>query len=285
MLRAQVLALCLATTACAARPAAALPSWVDAKQGVRYAGHAQTVLDVLQPAGKTEGLRPGAIVIHGGGWGAGHPKRMIAQFCLPLVEQGFVVANVGYRLTRTAPAPAAIVDVLQAARWFRKHAGRFRVDPRRIIVIGMSAGAHLALMVGMAPGSAGFGPAVKVAAVVNWYGITDLTDQIAGPNQRSYAQAWVPPQPGRMALARRVSPMTYVRVGLPPILTIHGEADEVVPLAHGERLTRALRAVGVAAKLIRVPGGEHGFTPSQMRKLFPAVFAFLRARRVLPAKP
>jgi len=205
----------------------------------------------------------------------------VERYCLPYLEKGFVVANVEYRLAAVAPAPAAVIDVLKAARWFRENAKRYNVDRKRIVVTGGSAGGHLALMVGMSPKSARFGKPVKIAAVVNVYGITDVADQLEGPNMRKYAVTWVPEQPGRTELARKVSPMTYVRRGLPPILTIHGDADPTVPYEHGIKLTKALRDVGVDAQLISVPGGKHGFSKEEWDRVLPQIFTFLERRGIL----
>jgi Dipeptidyl aminopeptidases/acylaminoacyl-peptidases len=84
----------------------------------------------------------------------------------------------------------------------------------------------------------------KVAAVINFYGITDVEDQLQGEHMRKYAVTWVPEREGRFELARRLSPMTYIRKDVPPILTIHGNADETVPYEHGVSLTKALRDAG-----------------------------------------
>ena len=136
-------------------------------------------------------------------------------------------------------------------------------------------------MTGLTPKSAKLGPQAKIAAVVNFCGITDVADQLSGTHMRKYAVTWIPEQPQRMELARRVSPMTYVRKGAPPILTIHGDADETVPYEHGTNLTKALRDAGVEAELITVPGGKHGFPQDTMDKLYPQIFEFLKSRKIL----
>jgi acetyl esterase/lipase len=207
-------------------------------------------------------------VIHGGGWTGGTKEGMITSFALRYVEQGFVVANVEYRLAKAATAPAAVTDVLTAAAWFFKNAGKYNFDKNRVVVTGGSAGGHLALMVGMTPKSARLGPAADVAAVVNFYGITDVGDQLSGPNMRKYAVTWVPEAAGREELATRVSPMTYVRKDLPPILTIHGDADETVPYEHGTNLTRALQQAGSTAEMVSVPQGKHGFPKEKLDELY-----------------
>lgn len=248
---------------------------------ISYDQYPQTRLDIYIPKSAPKGKRPGAIVIHGGGWVNGTKESMAEKFVAPLIDQGFVVANVEYRLAAVAPAPAAVSDVLKAADWFRDNARRWNVDNGRVIVLGGSAGGHLSLMVGMTPKSAKLGPTSKIAAVINFYGITDVEDQLQGPNMRKYAVTWVPEQENRADLARRVSPMTYVRKDVPAVLSLHGTADETVPYDHSVHLTKGLRDEGADAEMISVPGGRHGFTPEEMKKLWPQIFDFLRRRGIL----
>jgi Esterase/lipase len=121
-----------------------IPDTVSVQRGIAYDRYPQTVLDIYQPAQIARGKRPGVLVIHGGGWVNGTKDAVVEKFVLPWVARGFVVANVEYRLAGMAPAPAAVNDVLQAADWFRKNAGRWNVDTHRIVVTGGSAGGHLA---------------------------------------------------------------------------------------------------------------------------------------------
>jgi acetyl esterase/lipase len=247
---------------------------------VRYDHYPETVLDILQPSAPSLADRPGVIVIHGGGWVEGAKEDMLELFCLPFVRRGMVVANIEYRLAGSAPAPAAVNDVLKAAQWFYDHAAQYKVDRSKIVSMGGSAGAHLALMTAMTPASADLGPTTKIAAVVDFFGIADVADQIAGPNQRPYAVAWIPEQPKRTELARRLSPITYVRKGLPPILVLHGDADMVVPYQQSLVLVKALKVAGDDAELITVPDGKHGFTAAQMDQLWPSIFQWLKKRKI-----
>lgn len=247
---------------------------------IRYSLHPETVLDIVQARAPALKNRPGAIVIHGGGWVQGDKEGVLEKFCLPFVEHGFVVANIEYRLAQSAPAPAAVNDVLEAAKWFRDRAADYKVDPNQIIVTGDSAGGHLALMAGMAPESAGIGPSIKIAAIVNFYGISDVADQMEGPHLQSYAVTWIPEQPGRMELAKKLSPIAYVRKGLPPVLSIHGDADPVVPYEQSVRLTKELKAAGDQAELITVSGGQHGFPPEEMSRLWPQIFKWLKKHKI-----
>jgi acetyl esterase/lipase len=257
-----------------------LPAGVEADYDISYSSYPETKLDVYRPKGAS-GKRPGVIVIHGGGWRGGTKEAVVPSFCVPYLEKSFVVFNVEYRLAKAAKAPAAVEDSLEAAQWVFKNAGRYDVDRKRIVVTGGSAGGHLALMVGMTPGSAKLGKSSDVAAIVNFYGITDVGDQLHGPNQRAYAVEWLPEQEGRLELARRLSPVTYVRKDVPPILTVHGDADATVPYEHGTRLTRMLREQGADAELLAVRGGGHGFPPEKQKEIYVDVFAFLKRHGIL----
>ena len=246
---------------------------------IRYGPYPETVLDIIQPRAPALRNRPGVIVIHGGGWVEGQKEDMLDS-CLPFIQHDFVVADVEYRLAKSAPAPAAVEDVLRAAKWFQDHTLDYRVDPAHIIVMGESAGGQLALMTGMLPRSTTLGPVIKIAAVIDFFGVADVADQLQGPDQRAYAVTWIPPQPNRMDLAKQMSPITYVRKGLPPILAIHGDADPVVPYQQSAALVRSLKSAGADAELITVGGGQHGFTLEQMSKLWPQIFKWLAKRKI-----
>ena len=92
----------------------------------------------------------------------------------------------------------------------------------------------------------------------------------------------MPEGSGRLDLAKRVSPMTYVRKGLPPILTIHGDADQTVPYEHGVKLTKALRDAGDDAELVSVPQGKHGFPKATEDEIYEHdIWPFLKKHGVM----
>lgn len=245
-----------------------IPPEVKVSAGLAYGPERQQVLDIYEPRSEGKRLRPAVIVIHGGGWVGGTKSWTAELVCMRFVVKGFVAANVEYRFAKHAKAPAAVTDVLAAAAWFLDRAQQYRVDAKRVVVTGDSAGGHLALMVGMTPQQAGLGREARVRAVVNFFGITDVGDLLREANERSYAVEWVPEQPGRAEAARRVSPLTHVRRRLPPILTIHGTADPSVPYSHATRLTEAVNRAGGQAVLISVAGGVHGFPRAQTDEIY-----------------
>lgn len=252
------------------------------------ASNYEAKLDVYQPIGRG-GPVPTVLFIHGGGW-VGGTKEGYFFNALPYIELGWAVVNVEYRLARVALAPAAVEDCRCALRWVIRNAKEYGFDPERIVVTGTSAGGHLSLMTGLLAPEAGldrqcFGPeTLKVAAVVNFYGITDVNDLLEGSNQKGYAVQWLGSLPNRDEVARRVSPLSWVRPGLPPVLTIHGDADPTVPYAHATRLRDALTGAGVPNQLLTIPGGRHGgFTSEEYLKVHATIREFL-ARHGLPTR-
>lgn len=295
-------ALILTVIVCAAVPARAqtIADWAAVvgneyriTPGITYltASNWEAKLDVYRPT--TPGPHPTVLHIHGGGWVGGTREGVVLRL-LPFLEMGYAVVNVSYRLGRVAQAPAAVEDCLCALRWITRNAKEYEFDVSRIVTTGYSAGGHLALTTAMIPASAGLdrqcpGPELpRVAGVVNWFGITDVVDLLDGANMKAYAVAWLGSAPDRDAVARRVSPLSYVRRDLPPMLTIHGDADPTVPYTHATRLHAALQRAGVTSELVTIPKGVHGNfpRPEQIRAVA-AMRAFLAKHRLTrsPAAP
>ncbi len=243
-------------------------------------------LDVYLPL-NDKSPRTTMLYIHGGGWSTGS-KEQYLLFFLPYIQMGMKVISVGYRLAGVAPAPAAVEDARCAFRWLYQNAAQFGFDSRRIVVSGGSAGGHLALLTAIMEPSAGFdtgcpeGEPMRAAAVVNFYGPVDLTESY----EKERKPAWLGGE-GKLDLARRLSPVTYVRPGLPPILTIHGDADKIVPLAPTVAFHQALERAKVPNRLVVIPGGAHGrhtWPEREMMRAHTAIEEFLTQHRLLPAK-
>ena len=244
------------------------------------ANNMELKVDVYLPR-KAEGPAPTFIYYHGGGWVGGSKEANIMRL-LPYLEQGWAAVNVQYRLGQVSLAPAAVEDSLCALRWVARNAEEYGFDTDRLVVSGNSAGGHLALTSGMLPSDTDLAlqcpdtESPSVAAIVNWYGITDVVDLLDGANEKAYAVRWMGSQPNRREIADRVSPMKYVRADLPPIITIHGNADPTVPYAHAVQLHEALDEVEIRNQLITVPNGRHGgFPAEEMLRIYDGVFKFL----------
>ena len=243
-------------------------------------------LDVYAPRNADE-ARATVIYIHGGGW-TGGTKEGVALRLLPYLQMGLAVVNVEYRLARVSLAPAAVEDCRCALRWVIRNAEQYKFDTSKLVVTGGSAGGHLSLMTGILDPASGLDDScpgdegLKVAAVVNYYGITDVADLLDGPHRQRYAVTWLGGMPNSEAVARRASPLTYVRRGLPPILTIHGDADTVVPYVHATQLHKALDKANVPNELLTIPGGKHGgFSSDETLKIDRTIRAFLKKHGLL----
>lgn len=258
----------------------ALPDWITIQRDIHYDRYTATVLDILQPKDRGAGKAPAVVVFHGGGWIHSGKETAYTSLCLPYLERGFVVANVEYRVASQGVAPAAVTDALDATHWFYQHASAYSFDPKRIVITGGSAGGHLALMVGMTPKSARIGPVTPVAAVIDGYGITDAVELLNGPHHQTWANDWIPNGPSSVELARAMSPMTYVRHDLPPILIAQGAEDNTVPPEQSVRLHDALDMDGVPNELVMVPDAKHGFSREQWGPVDEKIFAFLKAHGI-----
>jgi acetyl esterase/lipase len=250
-------------------------------------------LDVVTAGPETE-MRPTVLSIHGGGW-VHLMKEDTWLYNLPYLAQGMDAVNIEYRLANQSPAPAAVEDCRCALHWVHEHAAEYGFDKQKLVLAGESAGGHLALMTGMLNAEAGFDNAcaysnkispVGVSAIVNFCGITDVADLLDGANRRSWAVEWLGANPERERLARQLSPLSYVRSGLPPIISIHGTKDNAVPYEHAVRLHQALEKAGVPNELVTIPGGGHGMRgwprPEGQRAHF-RIFRFLKEHGTLSA--
>lgn len=288
-----VTSLCLGQTDAASFAAELFRYDVQPNIVYHTANNYESKLDVYTPPNVTHPV-PVVIVIHGGGWIEGNKEGRVLEM-MPYLQMGFAAVNVEYRLGRVSLAPAAVEDCRCALHWVFANAKQYHFDPERVVLQGGSAGGHLALTTGMLTPAAGFdhecrtpeenvwsqsagtGGDPRVAAIVNWFGISDVLDELHGPNAKGYAVAWLGNQPNADELARRVSPINYVTGNVPPIITIHGDKDQLVPYAQSVRLHKALDAAKVPNRLYTVAGGGHGdFSPQQNQDAWAAVRRFLR---------
>ena len=247
-------------------------------------GENKSTLDVYQSP--NPGPSPVLVYYHGGGWWKGERPHSWTSF-RSFLAMGFSVLSVDYRLTPVAPAPAAVQDARCALSWLKQNAAKYNFDTNRVVVYGTSAGGQLALMSGMMPTSEKVdlpqcSDLPKVAAVLDFYGPADLVDITSGGNHRGWAARWITDTPDPAAMAKQMSPMRYVRSGLPPIFIAHGDADPTVPYTQSVQLQKALDTAGVPNKLFTVSGGLHGkFNEDQKKEIQSAIHDFLKQQKVL----
>ena len=238
-------------------------------------------VDLYLPPSSKKG-NPVIMNIHGGGWKNG-VKESQGGFST-FFKAGYAVANLEYRLTGQATAPAAIEDVRCALIYLIKNAEALHIDKNRIVIMGGSAGGHLALMGGLLGNDHRFDTNcpgvedVKVAAIVDKYGITDVWDWAYGKNITSKsATNWLGDKAKDEKFAASVSPMTYVTKNSPPVFIVHGDADPTVPYQHSVDLYNKLLSLGVKTTFITVPGGLHGkFDKEKNAEINNAIVEFVK---------
>ena len=219
---------------------------------------------------------PILINIHGGGWKSGQKESQTGLETF--FSRGYAVANVAYRLIDVAPAPAAIEDVRCALLYIYKNAKALNIDTNKIVIMGGSAGGHLALMAGLLGNNRSFDTncpnteRIKVAAIINKYGVTDLTPLA----YRNSPRDWLGLNNMDADFVKSVSPINYVSQNSPPIFIAHGDADPVVPYKQSVILYKKLKAFKVKTRLLTLKKGRHGnFTKKQNILLSKSIWKFL----------
>jgi len=218
-------------------------------------------LDLYWPA-NIDGPRPGLLLFYGGGWKQGR-KDQLRAYAQTFAKHGYVVATPQYRLREKGRWPNSIQDAKCAVRWMRAHASEYQVDTSRIGVMGNSAGAYLALMVGYTAGVPEFEgdggwaeQSSAVQAVVDIYGPADFTEPVRRnhPLILAYMNGTYEEGPERYEMA---SPIRYVTPKTPPTCVIHGTVDMLVPVHQSDWLVEKLRAEGVPHRYSRIDGWPH----------------------------
>lgn len=197
-------------------------------------------------------LSPAVVLIHGGGWEGGEPSDM-NRFARELASNGFVVMNISYRLAPSSVHPAQVEDCRDAVRWLRQNAQKYNVDADRIAAFGYSAGAHLAMMLGVNPQDEDSYVSSRVQAVVAGAGPTDLRKYPNSPLVQGYLGG--PPE-GREDKYADASPIVHVSSDDAPAYIYHGKRDRLVGVEQAQAMARAYESAGVDHVLDVQPFGH-----------------------------
>lgn len=236
----------------------------------------------LYLAPKEKGLSKIVINIHGGGWNHGTKEEQTGFSTF--FKNGYSVANIEYRLTGQATAPAAVEDTRCALIYLIKNAKALNIDVNKIVIMGGSAGGHLALLGGLLVNNPIFDnncageKNIKVAAIIDKYGITDVSDWAYGKDIKSKSAVnWLGKNAKDEAFAKSVSPIYQIKKNSPPIFIVHGDADPTVPYQQSVNLKNKLDEIGLKNEFMTVSGGLHGkFTADQNREVNGRIMAFLK---------
>jgi acetyl esterase/lipase len=209
---------------------------------------------------------PGVVFVHGGAWAAGDPSQAAGN-ALHFARRGIATIAISYRLAPTHGFPACLDDVRRGLRHVRAHADEFGVDPSRLVLMGLSAGAHLAMLAHLARDLPALAPDLPrtlrdvsedVLGVMAHYGPYDLArrkpidgwDPVADLlGERAADPDWV----------RLASPVHHAAAATAPVLLVHGTADTVVSWRESERMHRALVEAGRPSECLLLEGAPHAF--------------------------
>ncbi len=213
---------------------------------------------------------PVVVYVHGGAWRAGSKADVPIA---PLLDHGFAIASVDYRLSTQAVFPAQVHDIKAAIRFLRAKSELFHIDTRRIAIIGSSAGGHLAALVGVTNGHAELEGKVgghldqssDVQCIVSLYGASNL-QTILSQSTESGLKMRVPAlqlllggqPPEKTDLAKLASPVAHLDKNDPPLLLIHGDADPQMPPDQSREFAKAYEAAALPVRLIMLKGARHG---------------------------
>ncbi|MCE1197336.1 MAG: alpha/beta hydrolase [Marinilabiliales bacterium] len=234
-----------------------VPSGVRAERNIVYKilGKDTLRIDLFLPA---EGIRNAPLIffIHGGAWAHGNRNEYL-NYALHFASIGYATATVDYRLVPDHPFPACVEDVREAVGFLGREAEKYHLDPKRTVLAGGSAGAHLAMLTafGMTR-EVSADSTVTIRGLIDLYGPTDLTTEYARTQRmvtRLMGQAYTAiPQAYHEA-----SPLFLATKNSPPTLIIHGTRDNLVPIGQAEQLKTKLDSLGVPVTWLPLPGWPH----------------------------
>jgi acetyl esterase/lipase len=255
---------------------AIFPKGTVMHQNIPYAGDTEKkhLLDIYLPANATANT-PLLVWVHGGGWMVNDKYADMSYMnstIRAIINNGYALASIDYRFSSQAVFPAQVQDCNLALEYLYQHAADYKLDKRKIGLIGFSAGGHLASLMGLSHNNSikdfytdGRKPSFSIRCVVDFYGPSDLIALGINPpadtslsNGRDALSlllgALVVDRPD---LAKRASPITYVDKQDPPFIIIQGEKDDGVPQSQSKVLHSWLKLSGVYSELIVVPGAPH----------------------------
>ncbi len=229
---------------------------MEVQTNIEYgnAGGEKLLLDISEP--NSSGVFPAIIVVHGGAWIGGDKQGDEKIFAKPLTDANFVCVSVNYRLAPKYKWPACYEDVQTAIKWVKANGSQYKIDPNCIAIMGYSAGGQIASLAAMTSDSD-----KEVQAIVLVAAPTDLVyDGMRRGDISIYLNTVLDCKKldaKSLQLLWDISPVNYVRAGLPPFLLIHGTADTTVPYQISINFKSRLDWANVPYDMISIEGGTH----------------------------
>ena len=213
---------------------------------------------------------PLLVWVHGGAWRSGSKSKMPLT---SLLDDGFAIASVDYRLSPVAKFPAQIHDCKAAIRFLRATASKYGINAERIGIAGSSAGGHLVALIGVTKGHKKLEGDIgdhddqssAVQAIVDYYGPTNFLTILRQSTPHGLSvrvpalKLLLGDEPDKLPdLARLASPVFHVDADDPPLLLIHGDQDPQVPINQSHELHAKYKNDDLPVHFEVVHGGAHG---------------------------
>lgn len=230
-------------------------------------------LDIYRPAGRSEDAAPAPVLfwVHGGAWVSGSKEQQGMPLIHTAVRRGWVCVSINYRLSPAATFPEHLIDCKRALVWVREQIGEYGGDPTKVLVVGGSAGAHLASLMAFSPNEPEYQPGfeqadTRVDACVALYGNFDFVNRFGRRNRISDMVRSL--EKGVMKLSRdehpeaweKASPVCRVSPEAPPFFVLHGTHDALLFVEETRDFVRELRAVSKEPVVYaEIPGAQHGY--------------------------
>lgn len=244
---------------------------------ISYGLDSRQKLDIHLPANRSRSLTKVFVLIHGGGWTGGDKYDLNTQVAeLKQRFPEYAIANLNYRLynNNQFKFPSQENDVSAALQFLSSNARNYHISSQYIL-IGTSAGAHLALLQAYKHAAT-----VRPLAVISYFGPTDLADLYAhAPNPGipyllTSLTGTTPSQ--NVDVYKQSSPIYFVSATATPTLIFHGGRDDLIPPSQSVLLRDKLQSVNAPHKLVMYPNEGHNLTGSNLLNSFEEINAFLQ---------
>lgn len=244
---------------------------------VSYAADPQQKMDIYLPAGRSAASTKVIVLIHGGGWSQGDKADFNAYVdTLKRRLPGYAIFNINYRLVNGSLNlfPAQENDVKAAIEFIYNKRNEYRISDK-FVLLGTSAGGHLSLLQAYK-----YTSPVKIKAVVDFFGPTDLVDMYNNPASifalPSALAAVVGGTPStHLSLYQQSSPISFVSAQSPPTIILQGGVDVLVAPSQSATLANRLQTLGVVHQYVLYPAENHGWVGANLTDSFDKITAFL----------
>jgi acetyl esterase/lipase len=246
----------------------------DTFLNIAYGNNALQRMDIYLPENRSSAKTPSLILLHGGGWNSGSRHSLSAYIdSFKRRMASYAIFNIDYRLvSANTHFTDQATDIKSAVDFIAAHSKEYNINPEKFVMVGISAGAHLALLQSYKYSSP------NIAAVVDFFGPADLISMYNNP--------WNAMIPHLMESAiggtpqtnddyRQLSPVSFINADTPPTLIFHGKQDYVVDVSQSQRLQTKLQQAGIKHKLVIYPNAGHGWFGNTLSDSFDKMKLFL----------